>query len=440
MTEVSSVEELKFLAPQEVREIALRYGTPVFVYDEESITTAADRMSGLPNSFGLTVRYSLKACPSQAVIRLLGRQGLAFDASSVWEVRRAVLAGITPDRIMLTAQQVVFDEEMMGLLDSGLVFDAGSLDQLEAYGSRYPGRSVSLRINPGFGSGLVRRLTSGGPDSSFGIWHEDIGEVKRLLQHHQLKLTRLHSHIGSGHHWDVLVQAFRELLTYARQFSDVSVIDLGGGYRTQSLLTDPVQDHHAWAEVVASDLREFAEETGRQLKLEIEPGTYIMANSGSIITRVTEVVSTGNGGHRFIKIDGGLTEIIRPSYYGAPHPLVSVAAHDDAVAAHEDACEDSAGYDDYCVAGHCCIAGDMLTVKPGAVEELAPVRLRRTTPGDLLVIERGGAYTASMALKNFNSYPEAPEVLRRSDGRYDLIRARQSLEQIVANERVPDDL
>ncbi len=337
---------------------------------------------------------------------------------------------------MLTAQQAVFDDELDRMVDGGLIFDAGSTAQLDEYGRRHRGGSVSVRLNPGFGSGLVRRLTSGGADSSFGIWHEEIGEVKRLVQLHQLKLTRLHSHIGSGHHWDVLIRAARELLKYAREFDDVQVIDLGGGYRTRSLLADPLPDHREWAEEVADALREFAEETGRQLRLEIEPGTYIMANAGSIVTRVTEVVSSGADGHRFVKIDGGLTEIVRPSYYGAPHPLVSVAGTAEAAEAAGAAAET----EQYCVAGHCCIAGDMLTIKPGAVEELEEVRLRKTEPGDLLVIERGGAYTSSMALKNFNSYPEAPEILRRSEGVFDVIRVRQSLEQMVANEQIPPDL
>lgn len=425
-----AIEQLKFLAPEEVRHVAETFGTPVFVYDEASIERHANTLTSLPSAFGSTVRSSLKACPTQAIVRLLDRLGLFFDASSVWEVARALQAGVAPERILLTAQEAKFDDRLRDQLTAGVQFDAGSLQQLEAYGQAFPGTAVSIRLNPGFGSGLVNRLTSGGPNSSFGIWHEELPEVKRLIEKHGLRLRRLHTHIGSGHHWDVLVRAAAKLLQHAREFTDVEIVNLGGGYKAKTLLDDPEYDHREWAEVLVTELRLFADETGRRLHLELEPGTYMMANAGSIVTTVIDVVSTGSEGHRFVKIDGGLTEIIRPSYYGAPHPLVSVPAHGPL---REDV-------ERYCVAGHCCIAGDVLTTRYGDVEHLDPTPLARTEVGDYLVVERGGGYCASMSLKNFNSYPEAPEVLRRKDGSFHLIRARQTLDHLVANERVPAGL
>ena len=429
-TVAPSVEQLKFLTEEEVRRVAADVGTPAFVYDEETIERTASEMTGLPNAFGLTVRYSLKACPSRAIVRLFDRLGLAFDASSVWEVRRAVRAGVAADRILLTAQQAELDPGLEELLDAGLNFDAGSLRQLDTYGRARPGGRVSIRLNPGFGSGLVRRLTSGGPTSSFGIWHEDLPQAAEIVERHRLRLTRLHSHIGSGHYPDVLVRAARTLLRHARELTDVETINLGGGYRVKAFADDPKWDHREWAETVADAIREFAADTGRELRLELEPGTYLMANSGSIVARVIDVTSTGPDGYTFLKIDAGLTEIIRPSYYGAPHPLVSVPA----------AGERRDELEEYCVAGHCCIAGDVLTTRAGDVEQLAPVLLPRTEPGDYLVIERAGGYCASMSLKNFNSYPEAPELLRRKNGAFDVIRAPQTFDQLVANERVPADL
>lgn len=424
-----AVETLRFMRPEEVRRVATEFGTPVFVYDEASIERHAWALTSLPSAYGTTVRYSLKACPTQAIVRLLDRLGLSFDASSVWEVARALRAGVAPERILLTAQEAKFDARLQEQLSAGVQFDAGSLHQLQAYGRVFPGAAVSIRMNPGFGSGLVNRLTSGGPNSSFGIWHEDMPEVKRLVEQHRLRLHRLHTHIGSGHHWDVLVRAADTLLEHAREFSEVETINLGGGYRAKTMLDDPEYDHREWAEVVAERIRLFAEETGRQLHLELEPGTYVMANAGSIVASVIDVASTGPGGHRFVKIDAGLTEIIRPSYYGAPHPLVAVPAEGPL---REEV-------DEVCVAGHCCIAGDVLTTRFGDVEQLDPRPLARTEVGDYLVIERGGGYCASMSLKNFNSYPDAPEVLRRTDGSFDLIRQRQTLEQLVANERLPED-
>lgn len=434
MTGSSDVEQLKFLSPEDVRHVADEFGTPAFVYDEASLERNADYMTSLPNAFGLTIRFSLKACPCQAIVRIFDRLGVSFDASSIWEARRAMRAGVAPGKILLTAQQAEYRDGLGELLEAGLEFDAGSLGQLERYGERRPGTDVSLRINPGFGSGLVRRLTAGGPNSSFGIWHESMADVMDAVDRHDLRVTRLHTHIGSGHDWSVLVRAVQLVLRYARVMPDVRTVNLGGGYPVKALLSDPVPDHTEWATVVAQLLREFAAETGRELHLELEPGTYMMATAGSIVTKVIDVTRSGSeadGGPRtFVKIDGGLTEIIRPSYYGAVHPLVSVPQDGPAREQIET----------YCVAGHCCIAGDVLTIKQGDVEQIAPVRLRRTEVGDYVVIERGGGYCSSMALKNFNSYPDAPEVLRRRDGSFELIRARQTIDQMVANERIPADL
>ena len=427
---IDRVERLKFLTEDDVRRVAEEFGTPAFVYDEATIERNARYFATLPNAFGLTVRYSLKACPTGAVVRLFDRLGLSFDASSTWEVRRALRAGVEARKILITAQQAELDPGLRELVEAGLEYDAGSLRQLDAYGLAFPGSRVSIRVNPGFGSGLVRRLTSGGPTSSFGIWHEQLDDAKALVREHGLRLTRLHVHIGSGHDPDMLVDAARLLLRFARDLPEVETINLGGGYRVKALLDDPERDHRPWADTVADDVRRFAAETGRELRLELEPGTHLVANAGSIVARVIDAVSTGADGYTFLKIDAGLTEIVRPSYYGAPHPLVSVPAAGPAPAETEE----------YCVAGHCCIAGDVLTTRMGDVEYLAPVALSRTEPGDYLVVERAGGYCSSMSLKNFNSYPEAPEILRRKDGSLDLVRAGQTFEQLVANERVPDDL
>jgi len=427
------VERLKFLAFQDVRDLAAQYGTPLYVYDEGTMEENADVLMSLPSAFGLTVRYAIKANSNQAVIRIFDRLGLSFDASSVWQAQRALRAGVRPDKILLTTQQAEPGDGIVEAIEAGVEFNAGSLAQLERFGQGWPGAIVSLRVNPGFGSGLVRRLTAGGPDSSFGIWHELVEEALEIAERYELRIKRLHTHIGSGHHWDVLVDAAEALLRFARMIPGLTTINLGGGYRVKSLMSDPDHDHRDWAEAVASMLRKFAAETGRQLDLEIESGTYLVANAGSILSRVTDVVSTGSeagSGRTFVKINAGLTEVMRPSYYGTAHPLVSVPSAGPARSRRRR----------YCVAGHCCIAGDVLTTVVGDVEQLQPVLMDETEPGDYLVIERGGGYCASMAVKNFDSFPEAPEVLRRRDGSFDLIRARQTLDQMIGNERIPVDL
>lgn len=415
-------EKLRFLDPTEVVAIGRQFGTPVFVYDHASMKERYAYLNSIPSAFGHTIRYSVKANPNQTILRLFDRMGAHFDVSSVWEARRLVRAGIQANKILMTAQEA--SDGWQELCQAGMLFDAGSLAQLEMYGKAFPNTDISIRINPGFGSGLVKKLTSGGNHSSFGIWVAQIDQAMAMAATYGLKIVRLHFHIGSGHESTVLEQTVELGLSLCSRLPSVTTLNLGGGYKIAALADDPVYDHHAMGERISAQIAAHAAAGGQRLHLELEPGTFLMSLSGSLITKVIDVVETDAAGHAFIKIDGGLTELMRPSYYGARHPLVTVPANGTLTS------EPAA----YIVCGHCCIAGDNLTPVAGNSEDFTPQVLGKVEIGDFLVVERTGGYAASMSVKNFNSYPEAAEVLRVNPNEYVLIRKRQTLDQIVQNE------
>jgi diaminopimelate decarboxylase len=179
---------------------------------------------------------------------------------------------------------------------------------------------------------------------------------------------------------------------------------------------------------IVPEFEAFARTQGRELYLEIEPGTYLVANAGALVCTVRDLVSTGAEGHRFVKVDSGMTEVLRPSMYGAQHPLVVVPRDESR----------ERGHGEFLVVGHCCESGDILTPEPGNPEGLGPRELVEPQLGDALVIEGAGAYCASMASKNYNSFPECAEVLIDRDGEARLIRRRQTLDQLLQNEVLPD--
>jgi diaminopimelate decarboxylase len=425
---VPTVEELRFLTPSQVRQVRAQFGTPVYVYDERTLEAQARTMLAFPNPFGLTVRYSIKACANGAILRLFDKLGLHFDASSAGEAMRAIRARIEPSKVLITAQEL--PENFGELVEEGAELAAGSLLQLDLYGRRFPGGEVSIRVNPGAGSGAIRRLTSGGSHSSFGIWHQALDEAQQVIARHRLKVKRLHQHVGSGHDPCSWVRIAATTASLAKRFGGVRVINLGGGYPVRAMVNEAEYDVREVGREVVRILQAVARETGVEPRLELEPGTFLVANGGCIVSTVTDVVATGDEGIPFIKLDTGLTEVVRPALYGAPHPIITVPAQDRVNPEPRR----------YVVAGHCCIAGDVLTTQPFNPEHLAPRWLSAATPGDLVVIERGGGYCSSMSLKNFNSFPEATEVLLRKDGRFQLIRRRQRPEQITENEIIPQDL
>jgi diaminopimelate decarboxylase len=352
------------------------------------------------------------------VLEVFRGLGLHIDASSDHEVERALRAGFAPGAIQLTSQLPT--SRLVEHLARGVLFNACSLHQLEALGRTARGREVSVRMNPGLGTGSTNRTNTGGPASSFGIWHEYLGEVKNLADRHDLRITRLHSHVGSGTDPEVWKRCTRLTLDLAAKLPDVRLINLGGGFKVGRMPGEPSVDLADVGAHVRAELLAFRERDGRSLHLEIEPGTYLVANAGVVVATCVDVVDTGRDGYRFAKLDTGMPEVTRPSLYGAQHPIDVLAEGRDEA--------------DVVFVGPCCESGDILTPAPGDPEALAPRRVRRPEVGDLVLVGGSGAYCAAMSTINYNSYPQAPEVMLEADGTLRLLRRRQRLEQVWENE------
>ncbi len=415
----SFMNALVSLTLEEARDLRERFGTPLYLYDRALLRVAAEEALAFPNAFGLTVRYAMKASSNRRILRHFDRLGLHFDASSGYEVARLAAAGIAMNKVSLSTQELPAD--FADLIEQGVHLNACSLHQLEAYGKKFPGTSVGLRFNPGLGSGGTQRTNVGGPGSSFGIWHEQLAEAKALLDQYQLKAIRFHSHIGSGSDPAVWQHVAQLNLDLVRQLPDVRTVNLGGGFKVGRVEGEKTTDLSIIGAPVKELFESFAEETGRQLNLEIEPGTFLVARAAAVLSTIQDIVSTGAEGYTFYKLDTGMTEILRPSLYGAQHGLEVLTAEER-------------GTQDVLVVGHCCESGDILTPAPGEPEVLATRNLPVAEIGDFVLITGAGAYCSAMAAKNYNSFPAAVEVLREEDGEFRLIRKRQRVESIWEDE------
>jgi len=414
---------MRFLNRTQIERIRERFGTPVFVYDQRELEASADRVLAFPAACRLVGRFAMKALPNAAVLRIFDEKGLHIDASSGFEAERALRAGIDPRHIQITAQELPRD--LKGLVQRGILFNACSLHQLRQFGLLFAGSELSIRVNPGAGGGHNNRTNTGGPASSFGIWHEKLEEAFAIAREFDLKLTGLHTHIGSGGDPEVWKNCAGLILTIAERFPDLNRLSLGGGFKIARMEGEASADLEEIGTALGPSLAAFIEtRDADNFQLEIEPGSFLVANAGAILSEIVDIVETGPDGYAFLKIDSGMTELLRPSMYGAQHPL-SVVAH-----GHEAGTIET----DYVVAGHCCESGDILTTAPGDPECLSPRRMARAEIGDTLVIEGAGAYASGMSAKNYNSFPEAAEVLIDRSGEPRLIRQRQSLDQAMQNE------
>ena len=407
-----------FLTEEKAAEVRERFGTPCYVYDRARLEATARRALAFAAPHGFTLRYAMKANPSRGILTLFRELGLHIDASSDWEVERALAAGFTPSQIQLTSQMP--SRRVKEHVSRGVLLNACSLHQLELFGQAAPGHEIAVRMNPGLGSGSTNRTNTGGPASSFGIWHEHLGEVKAIAERFDVKITRLHSHIGSGTDPEVYKRVTRMTLDLASKLPDVGVVNLGGGFKVGRMPGEPSADLADVGAHVAQELTAFRDRDGRALGLEIEPGTYLVANAGLVVATCVDVVDTGHDGYLFAKLDTGMPEVTRPSLYGAQHPIHVLAQ------GREEA--------DVVFVGPCCESGDILTPAPGDPEALAPRRVPHPEIGDLVIVGGAGAYCAAMSTINYNSYPQAPEVMLEPDGTLRLLRRRQDLDQVWGNE------
>jgi len=411
-----------FLTTAQAAEVRARFGTPCYVYDRRTLEASAREALAFPAPFGFTLRYAMKANPSVGILTLFRDMGLHVDASSDFEVERALRAGFKPETVQLTSQMP--SRRLAEHLGRGVLYNACSLHQLEEFGRVAPGRDVAIRLNPGLGSGATNRTNTGGPASSFGIWHEYMDEIRRIVKQYRLSIRTVHSHIGSGTDPEIWKRVTRMTLDLTAQLPEAGAVNLGGGFKVGRMPEEPTVEMADVGRHVREALLEFHARTGRALHLEIEPGTYLVARAGAVVASCIDVVDTGREGYRFAKLDTGMTEVTRPSLYGAQHPI-------DVLPSDGDRGRERAAV---VFVGPCCESGDILTPAPGDPEALAPRWVPMPRIGDLVVVGGAGAYCAAMSTINYNSYPQAPEVMLESDGSLRLLRRRQEPAEVWGSE------
>lgn len=419
----ASEGQLTDIAGQPVPTLARQFGTPVYVYDAACI---AGRIAELA-PFDV-VRYAQKACSNLAVLDLVRRHGGLVDCVSAGEVHRALVAGYQPGQekhppqIVYTAD--IFDRESLELvLEHDIHVNCGSPDMIDQYGERSPGKSITLRVNPGFGHGHSQKTNTGGSHSKHGIWHEQLEECLERAAKHDLSITGLHVHIGSGtdmHHLSQVCGAVEKAALVVG--SSITSISVGGGLPIAYRDEEESVDITAYYELCHASRHRLAIEFGHEISLEIEPGRFLVAESGYLICEVRAVKTTGE--NQFYLVDAGFNNLARPILYGAYHPMAICPA---------DGKSATRPLQDVVVGGPLCESGDIFTQEEGGF--VARRSLPEAKVGDYLVIGCAGAYGYVMA-SNYNSKPLVAEVLIE-DGTAHLVRRRQTLGDLVSHESIP---
>lgn len=369
---------------------AAKHGTPLYVYDGKYLRKRAKDLLETCQSNSWLLRYALKANSHPQIVRLFDSLGLHFDASSEYEALHAIELGVKAEKISLSSQQPARD--MRQILDSGVQFAATSLHQLDLVNEAGWQGNIAVRVNPPSGSGHNNRTTTGGESSSFGIWHEYVGEIVAWEKTAKCSINRLHIHVGSGVDSATWRTNIQSALKIAEQLPNVEILNMGGGFKVARMPDEKEVNMAEVLDIFEDELKNF----NRELSLEIEPGGWLMANGGYLVSEIVDIVDTGKNGFNFLRLNTGMNDFLRATMYGAQHPI--------------EVLNNSKEQADYVVVGHNCETGDILTPAPGNPEKIQPRKLNKAEIGDLVVIGGVGAYSASMRAVGYNSFPSAEEV------------------------------
>ncbi|MEN9868298.1 MAG: diaminopimelate decarboxylase [Pseudomonadota bacterium] len=403
--------------------LAQQFGSPLWVYDAATIVRQIERLRAFD-----VIRYAQKACSNIHILRLMREHGVKVDAVSAGEVERALAAGYRADA---ADAEIVFTADLLDratlvrVVELKIEVNCGSIDMLRQLGQASPGHRVWLRINPGFGHGHSHKTNTGGENSKHGIWHADLAEALAVIRQHGLRLVGLHMHIGSGVDYSHLEQVCGAMVGLAQQVValdvDLEAISSGGGLSIpyQADQADVNTDHYfqLWQQA----RQQVAALFGHPVRLEIEPGRFLMAQAGALLTEVRAIKHQGT--QQFALLDAGFNDLMRPAMYGSYHHVSRLTQRQDAASTRQA----------YVLAGPLCESGDVFTQHDGGIVQTRD--LPELAVGDYVLFHDTGAYGASMS-SNYNSRPLLAEVLlQQGDNNANagarLIRRRQTMAQLL---------
>lgn len=400
----------ELLPEQQLRVLAAEYGTPLYITDLDQVVERARELAGFD-----VVRFAQKANSSLALLSSLAREGLSVDAVSAGEIVRALRAGFEPRRIVFTSDLFV-PESLELVARHGLHANLGSADMIEQLAAVCPGAAITLRINPGFGHGHAQQVNTGGATSKHGIWYEALEDTFARCHAADLVVRGLHVHIGSGSDGENLERVIGTMQGFLGDAPEtVTTISAGGGLPIPYRSTDEPFDVPRFVTAWTQAKQRWEAELGREITLEVEPGRFLTAQAGVLLTEVRATKSTGE--FDYVLVDAGFHTLLRPALYGAYH-RVSALGHDGEPTRPQ------------VVAGPLCESADVLT--QDAESRPTPQELPQLVVGDLLCVHDVGAYGAAMS-SNYNSQTLPAEVVLEG-GVPRLARARQTVDDLLSGE------
>ena len=405
-------KETDFYGGNDVFDLLEQYGSPLYVYNENILRARCKEMKNLVSYENFVPHYSIKANTNIHLLKIVHEEGLHADVMSPGEIFLAIQSGYKAEDLFFIPNNVS-KEDMLFAIDHQVTTSIDSLDQLKVYGELNRGGKVAIRFNPGVGAGHHEKVVTGGKKTKFGVNPEMIPKVKKLLETYNLTLVGINQHIGSlfmdGAPY---IQSLDSILNIAKQFDDLTFIDLGGGFGIPYHKQDGQErlDIKGLGEKLDPVLHEFAKSYGKKVQFQIEPGRYIVCESSIVLGQVTAMKT--NAETKYLGCDIGFNVLQRPIMYDSHHDIELYSREAKTVQTSP-----------YTVVGNICESGDIL-----AKDRMLP----EAQTGDLIALMDAGAYGYSMA-SCYNQRFRPAEILIEANGSVRQIRKRDTFEDLIRN-------
>lgn len=413
----SFIRDVDFFAGNNVETLIEKFGSPLYVYNENILRDRCKQMANLVKKVDFKANYSTKANSNISLLKIIKDEGLNADAMSPGEIYALKKAGFKKEQIFYVSNNVSIDE-MKYAVQEGILTSVDSISQLEQYAKLNPGGNVCVRFNPGIGAGHHQKVITGGKKTKFGVSPEFIPDVKEILKKYKLKMVGVNQHIGSLFmKGDAFIEGVKSILNIAKNFDDLEFIDLGGGFGIPYKRADGEKrlNLDALRNELEDVLLDWLKDYKGDVCFKTEPGRYVTAECGLILTRVNSIKD--NYESKYIGTDLGFNLLARPVMYDSYHEI-EIFRNGELVQEGQMQTVN--------VVGNICETGDVLA---------RDRNLLKIEPNDCLAVLDAGAYGFCMS-SNYNNRTRPAEVLITSKGEIRLIRRRENLDDLFLTQIV----
>lgn len=392
---------------KDLLQIANEYGTPLYVYDAESIKTQYEKLT---SSFLKHTKffYAAKALTNINILKYIKSLGASLDCVSINEVKLGLRAGFPKEKILFTPNCVDLAEIEEAMLH-GVHINIDNISILEQFGNKFGNTyPIFVRINPHIYAGGNHKISTGHIDSKFGISIHQMRHIERVMKSTNLNVEGLHMHTGSEiKDPEVFLQALEIMLELSVHFPNLKYLDMGSGFKIPYQESDMETDVKALGKKVEKAISEFTKETGKKFELWFEPGKFLVGKCGYLLVKANVIKQTT--ATVFVGVNSGFNHLIRPMFYDSYHTIENLSNPKGAERI-------------YTVVGNICETDTFAWDR----------KLHEVREGDILAFHTAGAYGFEMST-NFNSRLKPAEVLFL-DGKAHLIRKRDEFEDLLRNQ------